>query len=252
VATDAATLEEAKVICEVDSCTAMTQTNTSPTSRVRTKPILPTSAVVQVGKRKGRGFIVGAVDGGCYIVTAAHCLPRRRDPRPHLGNSINELTYPNFVGPLGAKHGTVWAELCTLSLTDDIAVFGAPDNQELSDQADQYVAFTATAIQIAASPAAVEPYKWHALPGAPAWVLSLDGDWLRCTVHNGGRWLTLDGVPIKSGMSGSPILNADGAAIGLISTGNEGFGRNTHPSLMDCLPPWLSRRLAIRTRRTLK
>jgi hypothetical protein len=33
-------------------------------------------------------------------------------------------------------------------------------------------------------------------------------------------------------MSGSPILNADGAAIGLISTGNEGLGMKTH-SLSD-------------------
>jgi hypothetical protein len=45
-------------------------------------------------------------------------------------------------------------------------------------------------------------------------------------------------------MSGSPILNGDGAAIGLISTGSEGRGKNFHPSLEDCLPSWLWRELS--------
>jgi hypothetical protein len=42
-------------------------------------------------------------------------------------------------------------------------------------------------------------------------------------------------------MSGSPILNGDGAAIGLISTGST--DSNINPSLSDCLPPWLLRKL---------
>jgi hypothetical protein len=37
-------------------------------------------------------------------------------------------------------------------------------------------------------------------------------------------------------MSGSPIIDIIGAAIGLVSTGGT-------PSLMDCLPPWLLREL---------
>jgi hypothetical protein len=46
---------------------------------------------------------------------------------------------------------------------------------------------------------------------------------------------------IKSGMSGSPFLDDDGAAIGLVSTGS-GDGFNMNPSLADCLPPWLLRK----------
>jgi hypothetical protein len=211
---------------------------------LKNKPTLLTSAVVQVRNGKGRGFIVGPAHRDRYIVTAAHCVPRWRYPRPHLANGINELTFPNFVRPLGVKRGTVWAELCVLNLTDDIAVFRGPDDQELSDEADQYEQFTAKAMKVSAPPAAVESYRWLEVSGSKAWVLSLDDRWLPCSVHNGGRFLTLSGVEIKGGMSGSPILNAEGAAIGLISTGNEGYGKNKHPSLMDCLPPWLWRRLA--------
>ena len=39
-------------------------------------------------------------------------------------------------------------------------------------------------------------------------------------------------LKIEGGVSCSPILNADGGAIGLISTGDEEF--NLHPSLSDC------------------
>ena len=46
------------------------------------QPTLLTGAVVEVGH--GRGFIVGATDDTRYVVTAAHCLPRWRYPRPHL------------------------------------------------------------------------------------------------------------------------------------------------------------------------
>jgi len=42
-------------------------------------------------------------------------------------------------------------------------------------------------------------------------------------------------------MSGSPIIDANGAAIGLISTGDG----DMNPSLTDCLPPWLLRKLDV-------
>jgi hypothetical protein len=75
-------------------------------------------------------------------------------------------------------------------------------------------------------------------------VLSLDGEWQSCTVHNGGRFLRITNHgknSIKGGMSGSPIIDATGAAIGLISTGDG----DMNPSLMDCLPPWLLRKLDV-------
>jgi hypothetical protein len=74
-------------------------------------------------------------------------------------------------------------------------------------------------------------------------VLSLEGNWQPCIVHNGaGRFLRVSGgVAINSGMSGSRILDGEGAAIGLIPTGTA--DQNLNPNLTDCLPPWLLRKL---------
>jgi Trypsin-like peptidase domain len=213
-----------------------------PTKRIAAPPI-PIQAIVRVGD--GRGFIVGA-DGNRFIITAAHCIPRERRPMPHLANGVGELTCPNLIGPLKRAKRTIWGELCALSLTDDVAALCAPDDQELSELADKFEAFTATTLPVGAPPSPVPPYQWMETPGTPAWVLSLDGRWLPCTVHSGGRFLATDAsAEIKGGMSGSPILNAQGEAIGLISTSSETHRwqafSDRHPSLADCLPPWLWR-----------
>jgi hypothetical protein len=197
-------------------------------------------AVVRVGH--GRGFIVGAGDDR-YVITAAHCLPRSRYPRPHLANGLSELTFPKIIGPLGSKERTFWGELCAISLTDDLAVFCEPDGQALWDQCAEYEAFTETAIMIGKPPDALASYLWKSDPGMAAFVLSLDGEWRACTVHNGGRFLSIINGGVKGGMSGSPIINADGVAIGVISTSDASGAESINPCLMDCLPPWLLRKL---------
>ncbi len=177
--------------------------------------------MIEVGD--GRGFIVGAGEAR-YVITAAHCLPEH--PRPHLANSATELTVPNFLGVIGGEQ-TIWCELAVDNLIDDLAVFAAPDDQELSEQCERFELFTAdaTALKLGQAPEVVASYLWETMPGAPAWVLSLDGEWRPCTVHNGGRFLTIDHPAqlVESGMSGSPIIDAQGAAIGVISTtGHDG------------------------------
>jgi hypothetical protein len=209
------------------------------------------SAVVQVGG--GRGFIVSAGESR-YVVTAAHCLPFERLATPHLANSVSQLTFPKIMGALGAKKRTIWGELCAVNLCDDFAVFSEPDDQELSDQCELYRAFTGQAMTVGQSPPPPRR-EWSLdnppLPGieneTPAWVLSLDGKWHRCMVQNTGRFLlaTQGGGLIKSGMSGSPIVNDDGAAIGVVSTSDASGRESTNPSLMDCLPQWLLRKLDI-------
>jgi hypothetical protein len=206
------------------------------------QPNCLTTAVVKVGD--GRGFIVGS-EKGRFVVTAAHCLPRSRYPSPHLANGVDELTFPRIMGPLGSKR-TIWAELCVLSLTDDLAVFTEPDGQELSDRHFEYERFTATPIPVGEPPSFDPSYEWDGVAGAPAWVLSLDCSWLPCTVYGNSRFLIVRGAEIKRGMSGSPIINAAGAAIGLISTSSEeDHNINVHPCLMGCLPRWLSMLISV-------
>jgi hypothetical protein len=201
-------------------------------------------AVINVGD--GRGFIVSAGESR-YIITAAHCLPDSRFPKPHLANSIDELTFPNLLGRFGSKRQTVWAELCARNICDDIAVFSEPDGQELHEKYQRYEKFTATTMTLGNPPAIVESYKWSETPGTAAWVLSLDGEWQSCTLHNGGRFLSIEqNNLIESGMSGSPIIDSNGNAIGLISTSGGGeHGHNMNPNLLDCLPQWLLRKLDV-------
>src|SRR5436309_16127395 len=91
-------------------------------------------AVVQVGE--ARGFVVSAGEDDRYVITAAHCLPRSRFPRPSLANDYTDLTLQRIIGPLGSKRHerTISAELCFLDLVDDVAVLGEPDSQELWEE----------------------------------------------------------------------------------------------------------------------
>ncbi|SDJ17589.1 MULTISPECIES: hypothetical protein [Bradyrhizobium] len=199
-------------------------------------------AIVRVGAG-GRGFIVGAGEDR-FVITAAHCLPLERLPTPHLANSINEYTFEDIIGPLHAKKLTIWGELCMFNLTDDVAAFAAPDDQELYDQCARYEEFTgAAAMALGKSPDVLAPHLWEDHPGTTAFTLSLKGEWQCCTVYNNGRLLVItEGADaIKGGMSGSPIIDINGAAIGLVSTGSDSHNKN--PSLMDCLLPWLLRKL---------
>ena len=62
------------------------------------------------------------------------------------------------------------------------------------------------------------PYETSTPGEGPAYVLSLDGRWLDGQVTRRGGWLAFE--PVKffvGGMSGSPIIDATGAAIGVVS-----------------------------------
>jgi hypothetical protein len=104
------------------------------------------NSVVRVGD--GRGFVVeGRPLGLChrYIVTAGHCLPF---VPPCFGASyLAERTYKKLLARLG-EQPSIWCECCFIDPVADIAVLCAPDNQELSVQADGYEAL----VEAAATP----------------------------------------------------------------------------------------------------
>jgi hypothetical protein len=198
-----------------------------------------TSAVLRVGD--GRGFVIEAKHTR-LVLTAAHCLPF---PPAHPGSNLEERTYRNLLGPLIDTEPTVWAECLFADPIADIAILGSPDSQELWDQAAAFDALIEDkpALRIADAPTS-----------ARGWLLSLAGQWNPCRITRleddhpvalgGALWIKDAAEGIHGGMSGSPIVTDDGAAVGLVSvSGGTGDAAHTeggpNPRLFDCLPGWL-------------
>jgi hypothetical protein len=232
------------------------------------------AAVVTVGL--GRGFVVegrGLWDRPArYIITAAHCLPERPDgqklPPPHGGSYTEERIYANLLAPLG-EQPSVWCECLFVDPIADIAVLGAPDNQELSDEADAYEALVdaATPLAVAEPPSKpiaeevaplVEAEKQWAWRECPAFLLSLSNEWFPCKVQHapGGTLLISDTKEgIAGGMSGSPIIAEDGGAIGIVCLGSGSPGDDEggpNPRLMGNLPGWFLKERAAKPMPTEK
>jgi len=70
------------------------------------------------------------------------------------------------------------------------------------------------------------------------WVLDLENVLRAFKLKHVGGPLFIDNPKIVSGMSGSPILDADGRAIGLITLDD-----GPHPRVAYHLPAWLARNL---------
>jgi hypothetical protein len=180
----------------------------------------------------GRGFVV---NGGHrpVIITAAHCLPFL--PPCHGASHTEERNYEALLAPLGSSP-TVWAECLFANPVADIAVLGSPDNQELSDEAEAYEALVESLAPISI---AVAPEQGR------GWMLSLERKWFGCTVEyfkrvDGPLWISAPAQPIEGGMSGSPVISDDGAAIGIVCLGGSQNG-GLNPRLVRDLPSWLLR-----------
>jgi hypothetical protein len=165
------------------------------------------------------------------VITAGHCLPRL--PPSHTASYIWERTYERLLGPLDAKEPTVWAECLFVDPIADLAVLGIPDGQELFDKNKQYEALTRTMTPLRVA---------RAEKDTPAFILSLDQQWRACSVcHNSGTlWIT--SAKTVGGMSGSPIVDGDGRAIGVVCASDE-KGQDEfdgpHANLMHSLPRWV-------------
>jgi hypothetical protein len=172
------------------------------------------------------------------VVTAAHCLPKL--PRAHAAAHWYEPTYRKLLGSLDGKT-RVSVECLFVDPIADIAVLGCPDDQELGDEAKAYHELTDN----------VQVLRIGNARSGRGWVLSLDGHWVRTTKEifssPGGVVLSIN--PIEAGMSGSPILNEAGRAVGVAVVGPKtestanGERRNERagpqPMLMRNLPGWL-------------
>jgi hypothetical protein len=125
-------------------------------------------------------------------------------------------------------------------------VLGSPDNQELSEQAEDYEGLTEAAPALRM--ADVAPNK------TSAWLLSLDRRWVPCGVEHiaGPLIITEANDGIRGGMSGSPILNDTGLAVGVVCISGGTHGDELHttggpnPRLAYALPGWIAPRLHYR------
>jgi hypothetical protein len=198
------------------------------------------TAVVTVGD--GRGFVIEH-DAARYVITAAHCLPHL--PPANLASYQWERTYGKLLAPVGGEPA-VWAECLFVDPIGDIAVLGQPDDQALPDEADGYdelvdnavplpvgdLVFTRRPSKMKGNPR--EPWEAH----AEVFLLTLRGRWISAQasslgITRPGHTLWFDPDPTEGGMSGSPIVTADGKAVGVVGSSA------VNSLLMAVLPGWL-------------
>jgi hypothetical protein len=119
-------------------------------------------------------------------------------------------------------------------------VLGEPDSQGLFDENDAFTAFVDAVVALRLSSMAEAPCE--------AWLLKLDGRFAQCSVRTNQfgppKSLTLLGGSTAPGMSGSPIMIADGRAVGVVSLGSSSnnvasFEEHGQPLLERALPGWL-------------
>ena len=195
-------------------------------------------AILTVGA--GRGFIVqprlGLWPESRLVITAAHCLP-------HLPATfrVDQRTYPRLLGALGQSRPSIWAECLFVDPVTDVAVLGAPDD---TNPRDEWLAYRDL---IDARPAL--PIS-KLIGSRLAWLFGRNGEWERCAASSSPlenhvliQHAATEGT--EPGTSGSPIILANGHAVGIIST-----GQHLNPRLSDCLPGWLLAKLHTSRRST--
>ena len=175
-----------------------------------------TEAILRVGD--GRGFVAEIPSRNQkwlerVVITAAHCLPTL--PPAHVGAGLEDTTFFNLLGPLDGETNTA-AECYFADPVADIALLGAPDNQELSEECDRYDTLVEDADTLALAPMD---------PTLPVRLCDLNRLWfgakLNPNVHHKVWVFRTARHEIEAGMSGSPIIQ-EGKAIGVLSIGPYG------------------------------
>jgi hypothetical protein len=207
----------------------------------------------------GRGFV--AQSGRYrYVITAAHCLPHLPTAEANIDN--HEAIYPHLLGEIGAGAHTVWAECAFVDPIADIAILRSPDIQELWEEAERYEKLIEPKIPLRVSALPHPPVEDPKMPKhlraavqgtRAAKLISITCDEFTCRVgySASSRSLWIEGAeqPIVGGMSGSPILDPEDNAIGVVCvssgfTTSEGceLGCNReggpNPRLTHYLPGW--------------
>ena len=224
----------------------MNEIETVGVAKPGSRSLLPEARSV-ITVDKGRGFIIEhrtLFDFGDgfkrlrrkLVVTASHCLPH---PPVMPCYSYKETTYANLLAPLG-EEPSVWAECLFFDPVSDLAILGEPDNQELGEENDAYARLVDGR----------KPFTIAAPETGEGYMLALDGvSWQPTPLNvHATIWGTgLSTGATLAGQSGSPIVDARGRAVAVVSIGTEllNVGSRTptesgpQPILKNSLPAWL-------------
>lgn len=193
---------------------------------------IPRDTVPRLAGMQLRSFVTERL-----IVTAAHCLPKF--PPPHSFSDWDR-TYKNLVATLDGSKKGIWVQCIFCDPVADVAILDCPDDQELYEQADTYRSV------IDESPALRMGKVQEGM--SRGWLLTLENQWAetRMNVFTGLHGISLCTGLTKAGMSGSPVLNDAGQAVGIVATGGgqapEEVNDGPQPILSESLPGWLARK----------
>lgn len=169
-----------------------------------------TGAVVRVGD--GRGFVVAGKQS-CFVVTARHCLGDFPVSPPFDNPETN--TCSDLLGPLGAPR-TIPARCVFADAINDLALLGAPWRGLFPDGYRRFVELTERVL-----PFCIEAPRRECFP---CFALSTEKHWfgaraqLDVTEDGSAVWIFRPMAAITAEMVGSPILAANGSAVGLMSS----------------------------------
>ena len=127
-------------------------------------------------------------------------------------------------------------------------MLGPPDGQVLYDECLAYEELIENLGALPIGGISYDAMRWPHLQEATAvWLLKLDGSWIKTSAKPTLTSLVLpeDSCEIDGGMSGSPIVAANGAAVGVVST-NAGWWTSR---LTANLPGWLLQKAHVEQKR---
>ena len=140
-------------------------------------------------------------------------------------SGTEEAIFENWVGPLDGER-SIWVECSFADPIADVALLREPDHQLIAEQCLQFRKFASK----------IEPLQFGLDKPSSVWVLELSGEWREASgisVDGNSIWGDPRGdFTFEGGMSGSPILDGAGKAVGFVSTDG------SCPRLPHTLPRW--------------